>query len=344
MNNIHIVKSSEPSPPLGGESRNRTQSPGASFGKPQRAAGLAGLTSMTRLLTDASQGAYAVCYLESWNLESLQAVVEAAEELQSPVIAGFNGGFLMHSSRARPERLAFYAGLITALRRSSVPISFLLNETDDLAQIKEGIDLGFNAVMVENAHLRADDYRRLVKQVVAIAHAKDVSVEAQIGHLPDGAADGESRGEATDPIVARTFVAETGVDALGVSIGNVHILTRGSAVVDLGSLRRIREEVEIPLVIHGGSGFPAECAGEVIALGVAKFNFGTNLKQVYLAAVREKLADYTEPMNPHPFLGIGGPQDILVAGREAVKQKAMKLIQAYGYAGRSREASANTTR
>src|SRR5438874_12780051 len=105
------------------------------------------LVSMKRLLTDALSGRYAVCYCESWNLESLQAVIEAAEEMRSPVIGGFNGGFLMHPTRSRPERLTYYAGFARALRESSVPVAFLLNETDDLAQIEEGIELGFNAVM-----------------------------------------------------------------------------------------------------------------------------------------------------------------------------------------------------
>jgi len=297
------------------------------------------LVSMKRLLTDALSGRYAVCYCESWNLESFQAVIEAAEEMRSPVISGFNGGFLMHPTRAAPERLTYYAGFARALRESSVPVAFLLNETDNLAQIEEGIELGFNAVMIEGAHLGAEAYRDLVKKVVRIAHARNVSVEAQIGHLPNGWE--ESNGEPTDPKQARAFVEETGIDALGISIGNVHILTQGKAAIDVASLRKIRKEVEVPLVVHGGTGFPAECAAEVIGLGVAKFNFGTNLKQTYLSTIREKLADYSEPMNPHPFLGMGGKKDIFIAARRAVKQKVKELIKAYGYAGAARESLAD---
>src|SRR3954451_21966751 len=106
------------------------------------------LVSMVQLLADARRDGYAVCYCESWNLESLQAVLEAAEEAQSPIIVGFNGGFLMHPSRRRPENLAFYAGMGLAVRQSTVPVAFLLNETDGLAQIEQAMDLGFNAVMV----------------------------------------------------------------------------------------------------------------------------------------------------------------------------------------------------
>jgi ketose-bisphosphate aldolase len=292
------------------------------------------LVSMVQLLADARRDGYAVCYCESWNLESLQAVLEAAEEVQSPIIAGFNGGFLMHPSRRRPENLAFYAGMGLAVRQSSVPVAFLLNETDGLSQIEQGMDLGFNAVMVESAHLGLDEYRQMVKKVVGLAHARNVSVEAQIGHLPDGWAGSSDKGQITDPDLAMAFVEETGIDALSVSIGNVHVLTKGKACVNLRVLRTIQAQVKIPLVVHGGTGFPPEYAGEVIALGVAKFNFGTVLKQAYLDAIRKKLADYKEPMNPHTFLGMGGEQDILVGGREAVKDKVKELIHIYGFAGR----------
>jgi ketose-bisphosphate aldolase len=284
---------------------------------------------MVKLLEDARAGGYAVCYCESWNLESLQAVVEGAEAMGSPIIAGFNGGFLRHPSRTRPERLAYYSALSAALAASTVPTAFILNETDDLAQIEEGLENGFNTVMVESDSLPPEEYRALVKAVVRMAHARSASVEAQVGRLPHGCGSGADAGEATDPQVARAFVEETGVDALGVAIGNVHILTRGKASIDLEALARIRERVSVPLVVHGGTGFPPEHAAEVIRLGVAKFNFGTNLKQAYLAALREKLAAYAEPMSPHPFLGMGGPEDILVAARMAVKRRVQELIQIY---------------
>ena len=289
-----------------------------------------GLVTMTKLLADAQRDGYAVCYCESWNLESFQGTLEAAEEAESPIIMGFNGGFLNHPGRAKPENLAFWGGMGSALRAASVPVAFILNETDDLKQIESGVELGFNAVMVENQNLSLDEYRQLVKKVVALAHARDVAVEAQIGHLGEGLAGAESKGEATDPRLAKDFAEETGIDALSVSVGTVHIATAKKSAVDLEVLRRIHETVRIPLVIHGGTGFPLEQAGDVIRLGVAKVNFGTGLKQAYLAALREKLQAYREPLSPHPFLGMGGKEDILVAAREAVKQKVKVLLEAFG--------------
>jgi ketose-bisphosphate aldolase len=284
---------------------------------------------MKDLFADARAGGYALCYCEAWNLESFQAVVEAAEEMRAPVIAGFNGGFLRHAARRRPERLAAYAGLRLALEKSSVAAAFILNETDDYDQIEEGIELGFNAVMVESDYLDFGDYLSLVKKVVRRAQAKGVSVEAQIGRLPHGSEAGHKAGQMTDARLARRFVEETGIDALGIAIGNIHILTRGTASIDLELLKRIHEAVNIPLVIHGGSGFPREYARQAIELGVAKFNFGTNLKQACLAALREGLNRYHEPMSPHPFAGMGGADDIFSTAREAVKKVVRELIGTY---------------
>src|SRR6185503_749271 len=252
------------------------------------------LVAMNEMLADASRGGYAVCYCESWNLESLQAVVDGAEELRAPAIVGFNGGFLMHPSRSNPENLSFYAGMASTVRSASVPVSLILNESDDFSQIALGIDLGFNAVMVESHHLGFEDYKALVKRVVAYGRNRGVFVEGQIGELPHGWNGVKGNGVITDPNVAKSFVEDTHVQALSVSIGNVHIMTKGKAAVDLGALRKIRAVVDVPLVVHGGTGFPAESAADVIGLGVTKFNFGTTLKQAYLAAVREKMAAYQE--------------------------------------------------
>jgi ketose-bisphosphate aldolase len=298
---------------------------------------------MNHLLGEARAGGYAVCYCESWNLESFQAVVEAAEEMNSPIMAGFNGGFLRHRCRPKPERLIYYSALRSALQESSAPIAFILNETDDLEQIRQGIELGFNAVMVESDYLETDDYLQLVKKVVGLAHAKGVSVEAQVGRLAHGSEEGHEPSRMTDPKLARALVEQTGIDALGIAIGNTHVLTMGKASIDLDCLARIREQVDVPLVIHGGTGFPPECASEAIALGVAKFNFGTNLKQACLAALRQGLDRYQEPMNPHPFLGMGGSDDIFARARDAVKHKVKDLIRTYTYAAQHSEVQRGET-
>lgn len=292
------------------------------------------LASMKALLADALKGSYAVTYCEAWNLESLQSVLEAAAQLDSPIIAGFSGRFLDDPGRARPEKLKYYAGMARAIEDVPVPTALLLNESQSFAQICEAIDLGFNAVMVENEGLALDRYQDLVCRVVDVASSRDVAVEAQVGHLSSGHEPGA--GEMTDPEIAEKFVAETRVDALAVSVGNVHILTDGTAALDLKVLDRIHAAVPLPLVLHGGTGFPRELAKAVIQRGVAKFNFGTVLKQAFLAAMREKLGAYTVPMNPHPYLGMGGSRDVMVAGREAMTAQVKEILSHFGSAGKAR--------
>ena len=291
------------------------------------------LISMKEMLEDARKRGYAASYCESWNLESLQAEVEAAEEERSPIIVGFNGGFLLRSGQRTFEQLGYYAAFREALSRAKVPVSFLLNESDSIEQIEQAVSLGFDSVMPENEDLPAEEYLRMVKHVVEKAHAKGVTVEAQVGHLAD--ASGGTEAQPTDPEAARAFVKATNIDALGVAVGNVHILTSGKRSLDLSALKKIQAVVKIPLVLHGGTGIPLELAPQCIKLGVAKVNFGTGLKQAYLAAVRENLAKYREPMSPHPFLGMGGKHDILIAGREAVKVEVAKLLRAFRSSGKA---------
>src|ERR1700722_3303212 len=153
------------------------------------------IVSLHDILRNARHGSYGVPYCESWNLESVQAVVEAAEKLRSPAIVGFNGGFLQHPSRRYREKIAWYAGMRLALESASVPVALLLNESTSMDQIAEAIRLGFNAVMPENEGLSIDEYRCLVKETVALAHPNGVWVEAQIGTLPAGHTSHHSNGE-----------------------------------------------------------------------------------------------------------------------------------------------------
>jgi len=293
------------------------------------------IVPMQEMMRDAHNRHYCLCYCESWNLESAQAVIQAAEELKAPAVVGFNGGFLMHPRRSRPESLAWYACLRLGFESTPVPAGFLLNEAGSLDQIREAIQFGFNAVMLENDGLSLREYRLLVKELVQLARGSGVWVEAQIGTLPCGNGQGCGAGQITDPDIAAAFVADTGIDALAVSIGNIHVLTHGEAFIDLEALRRIRNRVDVPLVIHGGTSLNCAVVKDLIALGVAKINFGTVLKQVYLEAVREALSLYYFPSDPHEYLGKGGKNDILTAGREALKKKVAELTRVCGAAGRT---------
>jgi ketose-bisphosphate aldolase len=293
------------------------------------------LEAIGSMMQRAVDGKYAVGYFESWNLESLQGVIDAAEETRSPIIIGFNGDFLSRPTREAAERLAWYAALGRAAAESaSVPCGLIFNECPRDDWVSAAIEAGFNLVMLADPEAPADEMTRRVADLARLAHERGIAIEGELGELPCGASGGPPQGgSATDPDAASAFVAATGVDLLAVSVGNVHIMTSGQAGLDLDRLAEIRRRVEIPLVLHGGTGIDADALREAIALGVAKVNYGTYLKRRYLDAVRSAIS--VESPDPHRLLGIGGPEDVLVAGRRAVRDAVLERIGLLGCCGKA---------
>jgi ketose-bisphosphate aldolase len=295
------------------------------------------LESIPRLMADCQAGGYAIGYFESWNLESLQGVLDAAEQTRSPVIVGFNGEFLSREGRLAAERLSLYGALgKAAAESSSVPCGLIFNECPVDSWVLAATEAGFNLVMPADPSCSYDDYLQRVKGIVVHAHARNVAVEAELGELPCGATGSvEHAGQLTDPHVAERFVRETGVDLLAVSVGNVHIHVRGELDLNLEQLAALRARVPVPLVLHGGTGIATPSLRAAIRLGVAKVNYGTYLKQRYLAAMRGAFEAEKVPGNPHELLGMGGTRDVLVAGRLAVRDAVLERIESLGCCGRA---------
>jgi fructose-bisphosphate aldolase, class II len=293
------------------------------------------LESGSALMQRARAGGYAVGYFESWSLESLYGVIEAAEQARAPVIIGFNGEFLSRAERTAPERLSWYGALgRAAATDASVPCGFIFNECSQDDWTRAAVTAGFNLVMPADPAAPADDYARRVRALVDYARPRDVEVEAELGELPAGVPGfAHGGGAKTDPDSARNFVHATGVDLLAVSVGNVHVSLSGRMALDLDRLMGIRQAVGVPLALHGGTGIADDSLRKAIAIGVAKVNYGTILKQRYLAAVRRALA-VDEP-NPHALLGMGGPEDVMIAGRRAVREAVLERLPALGCAGRA---------
>jgi len=288
------------------------------------------------LIARAKAEGYAVGYFESWNLESLQGVIDAAEESRSPILIGFNGEFLSSSGRLTSERLSWYAGLGRAAAASAkVPCGLILNECSNDGWIRQAVDLGFSLVMPDDAGAAPDDFARRVAELVRYAHGHGAAVEAEVGRLPCGASGRVSDTGAgqTDPAEAARFVHATGIDVLALSVGNVHIMLRGSQGLDIGHLAAVRERVAIPFDLHGGTGITSDSLHEAIRLGVAKVCYGTYVKQRYLRALRKTLG--SEEPNPHKCLGYGGAGDVLVAGRLAVKEAVLERIGWLGCCGKA---------
>jgi ketose-bisphosphate aldolase len=288
------------------------------------------------LFASARAGGYALGYFESWNLESLQGAIDAAEKTRSPIIIGFNGEFLTRPERIASERIVWYAALArAAAETAAVPCSIFFNECPSEEYTRQAVTAGFNMVMYANPGLSFEDYTLRVTQLTRWTHPHGVAVEAEIDELPSGSTGVLVAGHSslTDPELAARFIAATGIDLLSISVGNVHVLVGQEKDLDLIRLEEIRKRVNIPLGLHGGSGIPAASLRAAIQLGVTKVAYGTYLKQRYLAAQRKALG--TDEINPHKLLGMGEAEDVMVAGRLAVRDAILERIEHLGCCGRA---------
>jgi ketose-bisphosphate aldolase len=257
------------------------------------------------LLTKAQAGGYALGYFEAWDSYSLEAVIEAAESENAPVILGF-GCMMVSETWLDAGGIEILGNIgLTLAERTHLPVALLLNEAHTYQQCLAGIQAGFNAVMLDTSAWQVETAIEQVRELVRVAHAQYVAVEAELGHLPDATEQGidVSLASLTDPEEAASFVERTGVDCLAVSIGNVHLLTNSLAHIDLTLLADIHEHTSVPLVIHGGTGFPPEAIPPAIRYGTAKFNVGTILKKSFFAGIRESVLALDGSANIHDLVG-----------------------------------------
>jgi fructose/tagatose bisphosphate aldolase len=295
------------------------------------------LIGFRELIDEAEGGRYAVGYFESWNLESLLAVADAAERTNSPVILGFSGIYLPSPDR----RVADPLGVLEAMAREvasglSVPACLLFNESPYLEAVFEAIDLGFGLVMYTDDGLAPALIEERMASVVAHAHAKNVSVEGEMAPL-EGVGGGlqsvPDDPRLTDHEAARGFVERTGIDALAVNIGQAHVHGRATVRLDLERLAQLRRKVPIPLVLHGASSIDRDDLKAAIGLGIRKINVGSVLKQAFFRAVRRACLVVDDTYNPYEVIGSGLEADILVQGRLAMQDVVEAYMRLFGSGG-----------
>ena len=282
------------------------------------------LAPLPELLAAARAGGYAVGYFEAWDSYSLEAVAQAAEAERAPVILGF-GCLLVDQGwldRGGVEELAALGRAVA--ERTNVPAALLLNETHTVEQAVRGLDAGFNAVMVHGASPAE------VAELVRKAHGRGAAVEGELGELPEGG--NGARAVLTDPEEAAAYVADTGVDCLAPSFGNVHVFEGRAAGVDLDLLGAIAARAGVPLAVHGGTSFPAELVPGAIARGAAKFNVGTSLKRAFLDGIAGALPPGADVQ---AAIGSRTPSDVLLAGAARMRDAVRERIRLYGASGRA---------
>lgn len=281
------------------------------------------LISNREMLLAAQRDGYAVPAFNVHNLETVQVVAETAAAMSSPVIlAGTPGTF----SYAGTDYLISICH--EAARRYRIPLALHLDHHEDLRDIETKVRAGIRSVMIDASHFPLADNIKQVSETVRLCHVFDASVEAELGRLggqEDDLVVEEGDSYFTDPIVAKHFVEATRIDSLAVAIGSAHGLYQGEPKLDFTRLGQIRQQVDIPLVLHGASGIPEEMIYRAIGLGICKVNVATELKIAFADAVKAYFAEHPDANDPRKYI---------VPGKLAMQKVVEEKIRICGSAGR----------
>ena len=254
------------------------------------------LATLKDVLQPALRDGYAVAGLVTLGWEDMQAFVAAAELENCPVI--LQAGPACRAHTPLPILGKMFRHLA---EQASVPVVAHLDHGYSLDDCKEAIDCGFSSVMFDGSRKPLSENIKLTSEVARLAHAAGVSCEGEIGFV--GYSDGE-KSLGTDPAEAAEFALQTGVDAMAISVGNVHLQQQASAGLDKARIKAIQDVTDIPLVIHGGSGVPFDQRNALAReTAICKFNIGTELRQVFGQALRAKISADQDSFDRLEILG-----------------------------------------
>jgi fructose-bisphosphate aldolase, class II len=275
------------------------------------------LVDLATILAPAASGAYGVACFNVFGWEDARAVVDAAEETAAPVILAASLDF----TRFMPVELI--AAMFRSLGESvGVPLCAHLDHTYEIEAVLRGVDAGFTSVMYDGSSLPLDDNIAGTKRIAAYAHAAGCSVEAEIGSVPYAEGRDHIKSELTDVESAIRLAAESDLDAMAISIGNIHRLKSPGATIDFNRLAAIEAEVTVPLVIHGTSGIFDEDIAKLARTRVAKFNIGTTVRQAFGRGLRDTLHRH-----PDRFDRLEIMRDVM----PGVTREAVRMIRLLGW-------------
>lgn len=281
------------------------------------------LATLKELMADALQGKYAVGMFNTLNLEMVRGVLSAAEELRSPVIIAVAEVHTPYSPLSEIGPV-----LVQAAKRAKVPVAVHLDHGITPEAIRTALDIGFSSVMYDGSTLDYEANIANTREVIAMARGTGASVEAELGHVGGGEGGAEEEGghEAfyTEVEQAADFVARTGCDALAVAIGTVHGVYRSEPKLDLQRLEDIRRKIQLPIVLHGGSGLSDSDFLNCIQRGVGKINICTDMFINIMRSIKSitdtSSFQYTE---------------VISATENAVKETVMEKMRLFRSAGRA---------
>ena len=273
------------------------------------------LVTTKQLLLDAQKGGYAVGAFNVENMEMVQAVVAAAEELRSPVIMQTTPSTVKYANLNY-----FYENVKVAAQESSVPVVIHLDHGNSFELAMQAYRTGYTSIMIDGSHEGFEDNIALTSAVVKACHPGEVPIEAELGKV-GGKEDDLDGGEGdpyTNPQEAAEFVERTGIDSLAVAIGTAHGVYKGVPKLDFSRLSEIRKAVSIPLVLHGTSGVPDEDVAECIKRGICKVNYATDLRFAFTKGINQVLKENPDTIDPKKYNA---------KGREEVRKYVMHKMK-----------------
>ncbi|MBE6572564.1 MAG: class II fructose-bisphosphate aldolase [Ruminococcaceae bacterium] len=274
------------------------------------------LVNLNEILKNAQKNNYAVGLFNTTDSDMLQAVIEAAEETNSPVIIGTAEVLLPYG-----ELDLIAPSMIAAAKRAKVPVAVHYDHGLTFDRCMQALKLGFSSVMFDGS---AGDYDTNIadtRQIVKIAHSFGATVEGEIGHVGQTEnCDNDATDMYTTPEEAMSFLDATGVDALAIAIGTAHGVYKSKPKLDIERLKAIRAKTDTPLVLHGGSGLSDDDFRNAISGGIAKINIFTDLCVAGKEAVKASNADYLDMRNEKV---------------EAIKNAVIRKMTLFGSVGKA---------
>ncbi len=275
------------------------------------------------ILNDARNRKYAVGGFAISNLDFIDCLVDSAIEENSPIILQLAEA---HFKYLGLEKIV--PAILNVARNVNIPICIHLDHGQSLKTVIKAIRAGFNSVMFDGSHSSFDENIRLTKEVVSIAHAAGISVEGEIGYIG-----GESAGfnvkstyvpkkeNFTKVEEAYRFARETKVDALAISVGNAHGFYKDKPNLDFERIAEIQKAIDVPLVLHGGSGISEENFKKAIQVGICKINYYTDMSVVAVNKLRDFLA-LNQDFNSYP--------DLIKIAMAEVKNHLKEIMKIFG--------------
>jgi len=278
------------------------------------------LSTTDNMLGCARKNKYAVAAFNCENMEMIQAIISAGEEMNAPVILQTTPSTIRYAS----VRL-FAANVISLAKEAKIPVALHLDHGNSHELVQDALDSGYSSIMIDGSHFPLEENIAFTKKAVDLCIKTGIPVEGELGHVGGKEDDTVSGGCGyTDPQEAVRFIKETGVSSLAIGVGTAHGVYAKKPVLNPQLISVLKEEIAVPLVLHGASGLDDEVIQDCITRGISKVNFATDLRIAYTQAVSEYLQNDSDCIDPKKYGA---------AGREAVKKLTMNRIMECGSQG-----------